>query len=183
MPILKQETNCYPEDILTRGCLDGARWRVAYTRANREKDLMRRLLAFGVPFYCPVIEKSWRSGQGRLRRSFVPLFANYVFLRASDDQQYQAKTTNCISTFVPVADSAQLQADLSNLDRLITTGEPLTLEEQLVAGQRIRVKSGPFIGCEGTILQRRGARRLLVAIQFLTQGVSVDLSDFEVERL
>ena len=157
-------------------------WR--YTRPNREKDLMRRLASLSIPFYCPIIEKSWRAANRRRRISYLPLFPNYVFLNATEQQRYQSMTTNCISTFVPVGDPLQLQKDLKNLDLLITTGTPLTVEERLAPGQPVRVKSGPFAGCEGTIESRRGSqRRLIVAIKFIDQGVSVDLSDFDVEPI
>jgi hypothetical protein len=39
------------------------------------------------------------------------------------------------------------------------------------------------MGLEGTIVSRRGEDRLLIAVNFLQQGVSIQISDFQVERL
>ena len=45
------------------------------------------------------------------------------------------------------------------------------------------MKSGSLMGLEGTILARRGEDRLVVAVEFLQQGVSVLISDFQVEPI
>lgn len=182
MPILNRETNLYPDSLLEDPSPQDE-WLAVYTRANREKDLMRRLLAMEIPFYCPIVEKTWRSPKGRLRRSWVPLFASYVFVRASGDQRYQAMTTNCISTVNAVPDGEQLRRELCDLERLINTGEPVTIEHKLKAGQRVRVRSGSFAGCEGIVTQRRGKHRLLVNVTFVQRSVSVALDDFSVEPL
>ena len=182
MPILKQEPSVFPEDLLTTEVCGGD-WYLVYTKPNREKVLLRHLLAMEIPFYCPIVKKTWRTKNSRLRHSFVPLFTNYAFVCASDDQRYQAMTTNCIRAISPVDDTDGLKNDLSNLERLINAGSPVTLEEKLEAGTRVRVRAGHFSGCEGTIIERRGSRRLLVAVNFLQQGASVELEDFAVEGL
>lgn len=182
MPILKRETNLYPDDLLTGDGLADS-WYLAYTKPNREKDLMRRLLAMKAPFYCPIIKKTSQSPSGRLRQSFIPLFSNYLFVQATDEQRYDAMTTNCIVTLAPIADSKGLTRDLQNLEHLITAGQPVSLEEKLQPGQLVRIRTGAFTGCEGTIVERRGARRLLVAVNFLQQGASVELDDFTLESL
>ena len=92
-------------------------------------------------------------------------------------------TTNCVVTLSPIADTEGLRRDLANLENLITAGQPVMLEEKLQPGQLVRIKSGAFTGCEGTVVERRGARRLLVAVNFLQQGASVELDDFTVESL
>jgi hypothetical protein len=38
-------------------------------------------------------------------------------------------------------------------------------------------------GFEGTIVQRRGTDRLLIAVSFLQQGVSVEINDFMVDPI
>jgi transcriptional antiterminator RfaH len=48
-------------------------------------------------------------------------------------------------------------------------------------GQNVRVKSGAFSGYEGTIIRREQETRLLVAVKFMEQGVSVKLEDCQLE--
>ena len=196
MPILAREPDRWPDDLLDDppaaavgaepGDLDDPevpRWKLVYTRSNREKDLMRRLRTLEVPFCAPTMAKRTRSPGGRARVSYVPLFSNYVFLFGGGEAQYAAMTTNCVSRVSDVPDPAGLLDDLRRVDLLLNSGEKITREQKLEPGDPVRVKTGPFQGLIGTVLKRQGERRLLVAVDFLQQGASASLEDYEVEAL
>jgi transcription antitermination factor NusG len=186
MPILTREIDLYPQDLLDRPDLNSQpdrHWWALYTRSRREKDLMRRLVALDVPFYGPVIAQRTRSSSGRVRTSHVPLFAGYVFIHGDESQRYAALTTNCISRDIIVADGRELTDDLRRIRRLVDSGMPLTIESRLQPGTRVRVRTGVLADQEGIVIQRRGEQHLLVAVNFLQQGASVLLEDFEVEML
>lgn len=183
MPILPKEPELQPETLLEdyQG-LPGAWW-VVYTLARREKDLMRRLRALELAFYCPLIPRRTRSTGGRTRTSYLPLFPNYVFLFASNAQRQLALTTNCISRCLPVEDGDRLAHDLGQIRDLISRGAPLAPEARIEPGQRVRVKSGRMAGLEGIVVKRRGRDWLVVSVEFLQQGASVLLEDFQVEAV
>lgn len=186
MPILTRETDLYPHDLFERPDLNNQpdrHWWALYTRSRREKDLMRRLVALDVPFYGPIVAQRTRSPSGRVRTSHVPLFAGYVFIYGDESQRYAALTTNCVSRDIIVADGHELTDDLRRIHWLIDSGLPLTVESRLQPGARVRVRTGVLAGQEGIVIQRRGEQHLLVAVNFLQQGASVLLEDFEVESL
>ena len=186
MPLLPAETSLFPAGLLENPAACGAEhasWFAFYTLSRREKDLMRKLEAAEIPFYCPVIHRRLRSAGGRTRSSFVPLFSNYVFGFVDDEQRRAALATNTISQCLPVFDGEQLVADLRQIQRLIATEKPLSPEARLEPGQAVRVCSGPMIGLEGTIVTRKGEQRLIVAVTFLNQGASVELEDVDVLRI
>lgn len=161
----------------------GGRWWALYTLPRREKELMRRLRSQGVGHYAPLVCRRSRSPNGRMRTSFVPLFASYVFLWGDEPQRYEALKTNCVSRCLEVTDEAQLLGDLRQVRLLVGCGAPLTPEAQIAPGMRVRVRTGFLAGLEGTVVKRRGQQRLLVAVQFLQQGASVQLDDCQVERI
>jgi transcription antitermination factor NusG len=184
MPILAAETSLFPE-----GLLDGPRdesparsWWVLYTRARQEKAVARRLLSHEIPFYLPLVSKDHFT-RGRCVRSHIPLFAGYVFLFGSEEERARALTTNRIFRTLRVVDQTEFCRDLRRVRQLIESGAPLTVEQRLMPGGRVRVKAGPMIGLEGRVISRRGACRLLVAVNFLQQGASVAIEDFMVEPL
>jgi len=186
MPILGRETDLWPEDLLDHaGSLleNGSRWWAVYTRSRHEKRLMRHLVSLEVPFYCPIVERRYRSPGGRIRSSFVPLFTNYVFVLGDESSRHDAMTTNCVSRAIQVGDGELLTRDLAAIHSLISVGAPVTPEARLESGMLVRVRSGPFAGREGVVIQRRGEQRLLVSVNFLQQGASVNLDDCEVERI
>jgi hypothetical protein len=187
MPILDKETDLYPLDLFDRADAESSdtnhenSWWAIYTLSRREKELMRRLLALEIPFYCPIIPQRQRSPSGRLRTSYLPMFSNYAFIYGDATQRYEALTTNCVARDFVVSDGIQLTRDLRQIHDLIEIGAPLTRESRLAAGTRVRVKTGPFRNYEGTIIRREGRTRLLVSVNFLQQGASVLLDDCEVD--
>ena len=186
MTILPRESDLYPLDLFEReetGHEEGLNWWAIYTRSRHEKQLMRHLAAKKIAHYGPIVEHRYRARGGRSRTSWLPLFTNYVFVYGDGDSRYQVTTTNCVSRVMEVPDTERLTSELRDIRRLITAGVPVTTESKLEAGMRVRVKSGPFVGCEGVVIQRRGKSRLLVAVNFLQQGASVQLEDFELERI
>jgi transcriptional antiterminator RfaH len=185
MPILLPESDIYPADLLTREAGDDGlrQWRAFYLLSRREKDFMRRLRAMEISHYCPIIAKRNRSPGGRVRTSYVPLFAGYVFVYGTDEDRYRAMTTNCVSRWMPVPDGRQLTDDLLQVQRLIAAGAPLTPESRLEPGEPVRIKKGPFVDLEGTVVKRHGQTRLVVAVRFLQQGASILLEDYEVESI
>jgi len=189
VPILPAEPDVYPDDLFDLPelemppALTGSQWWGLYTLPRREKQLMRLLRAMEIPFYAPLVPRRTRSPGGRVRTSYVPLFASYAFLYGTDASRIQALTTNCVSRCLSVAESDRLTHDLKQIHRLIVSDAALTPEARLESGMRVRIKSGSLAGLEGVVVERRGEERLLIAVEFLQQGVSVQLDDFLVERV
>jgi transcription antitermination factor NusG len=186
MPILAPEVSLYPADLFDladAGAEPEARWWALYSLPRQEKQLMRRLHAHHTPFFSPVVPKRTRSSSGRVRVSHVPLFAGYVFLYGTGVQRHTAMTTNCVSRCLDVPDGRGLTGDLRAIHQMIASGEPLTPEARLEAGQVVRIRSGALMGLEGVIIRRANETRLLVAVNFLQRGASVQVDDCQLERL
>jgi hypothetical protein len=185
MPILKEEPSLFPENLLESAPPSdtyGRSWYALYTKARQEKALARELLKFGIPFYLPLVKKI-SVVRGRRRASLSPVFGGYLFLFGGEEERIKSLTTNRVSRVLPVEDPEQLVFDLRQLRQLIASNAPLTIESRLSPGRRVRVKIGIFAGLEGTVLKRRGETRLLVSVNFLQQGASVEIDDFSLEPL
>jgi transcriptional antiterminator RfaH len=136
-----------------------------------------------VPHYGPQIAHRRRSPSGRVRTTYAPLFNNYVFVCGDDEARYKAVCTGCVQKATPITEVDEFVSDLRQIRNLINMGVPLTVESRLEAGQHVRVRNGAFAGYEGTILRREQETRLLVAVQFMEQGVSVKLEDCQLELI
>ena len=90
MPILPLQRDLFPDGLLVDPASGDessphvTRWVVFYTLSRREKDLMRKLEAGGIPVYGPLIRRRLQTSGGRTRMSHVPLFPGYVFSRVDD---------------------------------------------------------------------------------------------------
>lgn len=184
MPILAAETSLFPSNLLDDFVEpDGERrWWAVYTKSRQEKSLARQLLGMEIPFYLPLVSRVAHIG-GRRVKSLLPLFGGYLFLYGTDEERVQALGTKRIAQSWAAPQADEMTCDLRQIQTLIASGVPLTPEARLQAGQRVRVKSGSLLGLEGVIQSRRGESRLLVAVQFLQQGVSIQINDYQLEPI
>ena len=156
------------------------RWSFVYTKPRQEKALARDLSAMQIQHYLPLIAKE-NVIRGRRVRTQIPLFSGYVFLYSNDVERVRALTTNRVAQTVEIDDQQRVRDELQQIYRLIAADAPLTVERRLSAGQRVRIKSGPFRGIEGTLLSVRDVKKLLVAIHYLGQGVTMEIGGYQLE--
>ena len=183
MPILPQEPDRFPPDLLNSELAAESQWWLVYTKSRQEKQLMRQLHRQQVAHYGPQIEQRRRSPSGRIRTTYVPLFNNYVFVCGDNESRYQALCTGCVQKLTEITDTEPLLRELKQIDDLVAMGVPMSVEARLTAGQPVRVKNGAFAGFEGVVIRRDQETRLLVSVRFMDQGVSVKLDDCQLEPL
>jgi transcriptional antiterminator RfaH len=180
MPLLPSEPCLVPEDLFDRPPGVGpGRWWVAHTRPRAEKSLARKLPGAGVPFYLPLYEHRRRSS-GRTLTSFLPIFPGYVFLVAEPDNYSAVMRTDLVVRMLPVEDQSRLAYDLKRVHLLMTSGEPLNPEVGWEPGLPVEVVAGPLAGLTGTVIRRGTQARILVEVQLLRQGVSVEVEAWMV---
>lgn len=176
---------CYPENLLedfTTGpdFAPERKWWAVYTKPRQEKALARDLADKGVPMFLPLVAKQ-SLVRGRRVRSEFPLFTSYIFAFCDAQERIVTLDTKRVVQMVAATDQAAMTQDLRNIHSLVAAGAPLTVEARLQPGQRVRVKNGALKGVEGIIVSRRGEDRLVVAVEFLQQGVSIVIGDYQVE--
>jgi transcriptional antiterminator RfaH len=166
----------YRLDVAT----DCPQWWLIHTKPRQEKSLARELTAFDVPHYLPVTKcKALTRGRPRITRA--PQFPGYLFIWGSCDQRLSALKTNRIVATHPIDDQLGLATQLWHLADLIEKGVPLRIEERLVAGQNVRVKSGILKDKQGVIMKRAGKTRLFVLINEFLGGVSLEVEQHLLE--
>lgn len=183
MPILSCEPDVYPDDLLCQEMDSDVKWTwwAIYTRSRQEKELMRRLRALGVAFYCPLLPSSHRSVSGCLRTSYLPMFGNYVFVRGDGGDRYRVLQTNLVSQTLDVPNGVELVHDLRQIQQLLQLGSPLRVINRLTVGARVRIKHGPLCGMVGSVLQQHGESHFLISVNFLQQGAVIQMQDCDVE--
>ncbi|HMF12267.1 MAG TPA: transcription termination/antitermination NusG family protein [Gemmataceae bacterium] len=180
MPLLPLEPFVFPDDLLTASPLpenEAERWWVLHTRPRAEKALARLVLGHKLPFFLPLYKRQWRS-RGRLLSSHLPLFPGYVFLRGDSEGRLRALETNLVANCLPVGDQDRLTADLKDVFTLMASGSALSPEDRLQPGTQVEIVSGPLAGIEGRIIRRGKNVTFFVEVQFLQQGVSVEIESW-----
>jgi transcriptional antiterminator RfaH len=180
MPLLPLEPFVFPENLLTGSPVaesEAEHWWVLHTRPRAEKALARLVLGHKLPFFLPLYKRQWRS-RGRMLSSYLPLFPGYLFLRGDRQARQRALETNLVANCLSVGEQSRLTADLKNVFSLMASGSPLSPEERLQPGTHVEIVSGPLTGVEGKIIRRGKRLTFFVEVQFLQQGVSVEIESW-----
>ena len=188
MPILPSEPDMYPDDLWAEGrgvSNHGTdlRWWCLHTKPRQEKSTARALRTRQVPYYLPQIVHENRTPGGRKTRSVLPLFTSYLFLLGDDQDRIEALRTNNLVGVLEVVDQDALACDLRQIHQMLSSGLMVLPEPSYPVGSRIRILSGPLSGMEGTVVRRGKRDQFVAVVRFLGRGVSVNLEDWQVERI
>ena len=149
-------------------------WMVLHTRARQEKAVARHLAAAGVKHDPPLVERITVT-RGRKHRAEIPLFTGYVFLKGEKQDAYDAISTKRVASFIEVRDEARLEEELRQIHEAIASGLPIEEFTQIAVGQRARVTKGPLLGTEGVVIEEARRTRLVLHVEILGQGASVEI--------
>jgi transcription antitermination factor NusG len=170
------------DSVLDLDCLaaipDGleGQWWVAHTRARNEKALARDLGRMHIPSYLPLRRKATLSRRtGRSTTSAVPVFTGYVFFNATEQQRYQALTTNRVAQTLYVPDQQALIEQLRGIHQVLLSEAAFEIFTGVRVGQWVRVVAGALSGVEGRVVRKLGRTRLCVSVDILGQSVLVDV--------
>lgn len=149
-------------------------WWVAHTKSRFEKAFAWDLADRGIGYFLPMTRRITFSG-GRKRQGMAPLFPSYVFFCGDQDVRWQALSTNRLCQVLKVLDQEALVGELQQLHRVLVGGQTLELYPTPAVGTRCRVRAGPFEGLQGVIIDRSKPTRLVLKVDVLGQGASLDI--------
>jgi transcription antitermination factor NusG len=156
-------------------------WYAAYTLPRHEKAVAEQLGLRQVETYLPLYLSARRWAE---RRALVqmPLFPGYVFVRMSAGARIRVLehpsvlrlvTFNGRPAPLPHGEIERLRVALE-----LGKAEPFPY---LIPGKRVRVRSGPLAGLEGTILRRKGRMRLVICVEAIQRSIIFDLDVTDLE--
>jgi len=180
VPILKREPDVFPAELFRHSERFSAPWWVAHVRSRQEKRLARILVERGIAHYLPKSVREVRR-QGRVVRSYLPLFSGYVFFRGTPAVRRAVLQTNLTAQILEVEDQALLDEQLRELWRLQEAGAVLVPHPYIAPGDQVRIREGAFKGYRGTVVREKGSMRLVVSISFLRRSVAAELDREDIE--
>jgi transcription antitermination factor NusG len=172
MPILRKESDLYPDDLFAVPAGD-LPWSVVHVRSRQEKLVARFLRTREVPFYLPQVERKVKRA-GRTFTSHLPLFPGYVFVRRAPGLE-TIWQTNVIVAVLDVPDQDRLSEELGQIRLLQEAGATMTpLLPDFVPGDPVRITEGAFRDYVGVVVREKGALRLVVSVSILKKSVAVE---------
>ena len=156
-------------------------WYPAQTRARHEKRVAEQLTSRGVVSYLPLYERMSRWKDRRVR-VHLPLFAGYVFVRLAWRDRLRALEVPGIARLVSFGGNpvAVPDPEIESIRASLGSGLRVNPAPYLCVGQRVRIRSGPLESCEGYLVRRRGACRLILSVTLIQRSVAVEVDAREV---
>jgi transcription antitermination factor NusG len=185
MPILPAEPDLHPPNLWQSGgpSAPDELWWCLHTKPRQEKAVARDLKVQDIAYYLPQVVKVDRTPQGRKIRSIIPLFTGYLFLRGNEYARLEALRSNRLANVLQIYDQDTLVADLRQIHQMLASGLTVIPELESPVGTRVRIKTGPLMGLLGTVIRRSKRDHFVAIVQFLGRGATVELEDWQVERL
>lgn len=172
MPLLPKEIDLFPDELFALPPGEFP-WHVAHVRSRQEKVLARRLRERQVPFYVPQVERVVERSSRRFR-SYLPLFAGYVFFRGGDRARDVAMRSGVIARIIDVEDQELLGAQLEQIRRLQLAGASFEVYEELAPDDVVTITEGPFRGYRGTVVRSGRGERLVISLSLLRKSMAVE---------
>jgi transcription antitermination factor NusG len=163
---------------------DPQEWYVAYTFPHAEKKVQANLEKIGIHAYLP-LHQVIRNWSDRRKKLLVPLFPNYIFVHTSSRQRHESFMVKEIIRYVSFdgRPATVRAAVINSLQNILKEKPEINIEEFVRAGSHVKIIKGPFLGTEGFLIRRNGNTRLLVQIDVLKQGISVNISIDDISPL
>jgi transcription antitermination factor NusG len=159
-------------------------WLVLRTRSHHENKVESLLSERRITAYLPR-----RNEIRRLKNRKIvvqtPLFPGYVFIQPRVDQYEKIRCIrgSCGLVLAGSRPASMPERDLEAVRVLVSSGATLVVKPQLVPGQRVEVRAGPFMGIQGELVREKSQERLVINARLLSSSVSVEVDAGSVEAL
>jgi transcription antitermination factor NusG len=163
---------------------ESVRWFAVYTMPQSEQSVRRMLDIRQIESFCPTFESQriWKNRQRvKIQR---PLFPSYVFVRIHPTQRAMVLSApNALRIVgnhqgpIPISDR---EIEFLRSEFCRRRVEPYF---DLVVGTRVRIRSGPMEGLEGTLVQKRNSLRFVLTVAMISHHAAIEVRAEDLEAI
>jgi len=156
-------------------------WYAIWTRSRHEQTVREQLARKGLDAFLPTIMR-WSRWKDRKKQVEWPLFPGYCFARINpNDRLPVLKCTGVVSIvsfngeIAPIPDH-----EIDSIRQLIETDLQFDPCPLIREGMLVEVMHGPLRGVVGRLVRKGSHARLVLAVELIGQGVSVEVDAADV---
>ncbi|HEY6351019.1 MAG TPA: UpxY family transcription antiterminator [Candidatus Angelobacter sp.] len=156
-------------------------WIAVYVMPKHEKRIAEHFRVQQIEYFLPLYETRHKWKDGSKVTLQLPLFPGYVFVRSVRSRRGRILEVPGVLNVVGKRDGAVISDTyIHSLREGVIRGK-IAPHPYLVAGTRVRLKSGSMAGMEGVLVRKKGSCRIVVTLELLMQSVAVevDMADLE----
>jgi len=151
-------------------------WFAVRVKSNYEKRVSTTLHGKGFEEFVPMY-RARRQWSDRIKMVDLPLFAGYLFCRLDLSKRLSLLTTPGFLYLVGKGRTPEPvdENEISAIQRVVSSGLPLSPWPSLVVGQKVRLERGPLRGVEGVVSKIADEHRIYVNATLLQRSVCVEV--------
>ena len=163
---------------------DQRRWFAVFTVPQNEKSVVRHLNLRSVESFVPTYEtiRVWKNRQ-RVT-TVLPLFPCYVFVHIN--QRERVRVLESPGVLRMIGNGRQYvaleQAEIEFL-RSGISGRKVEPFQDLVVGEKVRIKAGLMQGVEGTLVRKNNSLRFVLSLELINQHAAVEVDADVLESM
>jgi len=154
------------------------KWFAVYTKSRAEKKVKLLLDQVNIENYLPLV-KVLRQWSDRKKWIEEPLIRSYIFVNIENDREYmKVLDTDNIVRFVTFAGKAAVipARQIDDIKLLLASEQQLEISSEIFEpGVDIMVIAGQLKGLEGTLIEKRGKKRVQVKLEAIGQSILVEI--------
>jgi len=155
-------------------------WFAIWTRYRHEDLVKTQLEQKEFEVFLPKVQALSRR-KDRRKMIQKPLFPGYLFARTELNPENYLKIIKCQGIVRVLGYREDYKASVSDdviesIRRMVRGEAPINVHYGVIKGDKVRILGGPLDGCVGAVIEVRGDRHLVVAVELLSRSVSVVLS-------
>jgi transcription antitermination factor NusG len=160
------------------------RWFAVWTRSRHERAVFDQLTERGIEAFLPTVPR-WSRWKDRKKKIDWPLFPGYCF--AHFEAPGRLAVLKCAGVVSIVSFDGELapvpDEEIQGIRTLVNSALPYDPCPMLRTGAKVEVVHGPLKGVVGR-LQRKGPNtRLVLSVDLIGRGVSVQVDAADVREL
>ena len=156
-------------------------WYVLHVKPRTEKKAFERLQRLNGFRYLPLLKKVTKVQRRKVTR-YLPMFPGYVFARLSPEERLTMLKTQLVVRLIEVRQPRLMVHQLRQIVHAGRLPVDMKVAESFVAGEHVRVTSGPFRGIDGCVRRKGTQATLVLELSILGQAVEVSIAAEDLER-
>jgi transcription antitermination factor NusG len=161
---------------------DGANWYAIWTRSRHEQVVREQIEQKQLDAFLPTITR-WSRWKDRKKKIDWPLFPGYCFARFRPDEALAVlKCTGVVNIVSFEGKPAPIpEHEIDGIRRLIESDLQYDSCPLIHEGMMVEVKHGALKGVIGRLVRKGAHARLILAVDLIGQGVSVEVDAADVK--
>ena len=164
---------------------DAAKWYPVYTHARAEKKAYQALLKKGISSYLP-LRKTLKQWSDRKKWIDEPFLKSYLFVHVTQSEMAEVLMTKGIARFIYFSGQITSMPDrqIDDLKLLLASAVDIEItEENLLPGEKVKIKAGPLKDMEGEIVEYRTQKQLALRFDSIGCSIIIHVAASLIERI